>query len=127
MKIGSDEHKQRFCDDFIAGHEPYDPIALPWPDLDADVLGRLRAIPFWSEVLLTERRAANDGRGFAATEAGVFIDGFSPLEQIEECCAENDRRVRAFDPELLRPQLLPRLAKAGLPILHAVRRSRRSR
>jgi hypothetical protein len=94
---------------------------------DADALGRLRAIPFWSEVLHTERRRANDGRDFAATEAGVFMEGFSLIELIEERCTKNDQRMRAFDPELLRPELLPRLARAGLPILHAVRRHRRSR
>lgn len=279
MKIGSKEHKQRFCGDFIAGHEPYDPIALAWPDLDAKAVARLRAIPFWSEVLHTEQRAgaivdafgamiddplvrravdlqgfeearhgqmfchmlerygiaaaetpveigsdpyrafadfgygecidaflgfgvfkiaqraaflpepmfaifdklmheenrhvvffvnwmaweqarrgrgaaglravvagyyylraigrllatvrrgraANGGRDFAATEAGVFIDGFSLFELIEECCAENDRRMQAFDRELLRPELLPRLAKAALPILRPARRSARSR
>jgi hypothetical protein len=56
-----------------------------------------------------------------------LIDRFSMRELIEECCAENDRRMEAFDPELLRPQPRPRIATAGLPILHAVHRSRRSR
>jgi hypothetical protein len=57
MKIGSDEHKERFCDEFIACHDPYDPSSLPWPDLDEDACRRLRAIPFWPEVLHTEQRA----------------------------------------------------------------------
>ena len=57
MKIGSDEHKERFCRDFIASHCRFDPATLTWPDLDESALGRLRAIPFWQEVLYTERRA----------------------------------------------------------------------
>jgi hypothetical protein len=263
MKIGTDEHKERFCDEFIASHNPYDPEALPWPDLDEGALGRLRAIPFWPEVLHTERRAgaiveaygstiddplvrqavllqafeearharllrlllsrygiaaeespletlspdfhrafadfgygecldaflgfgvfkiarhadylpepmfsifeillheenrhivffinwmaweqarrgrgvwwlrsavaacyylraigrllgtvrrgqaANDGKDFSATQASVFIDGFSLRKLFEECCAEHARRMRTFAPDLLQPRLLPHLA-----------------
>ena len=29
MKIGTEEHKTRFCEAFIASHDPYDPEALP--------------------------------------------------------------------------------------------------
>ena len=263
MKIGSEEHKQRFCDQFVASHDRYDPESLAWPDLDEVSLGRLRAIPFWPEVLYTERRAgaivsayaatiadplvreavllqgfeearhadllqlmirryglaaeerpleelapdlyrafadfgygecldaflgfgvfniarraaflpdamfaifdklmheenrhivffvnwmaweqtrrgrgmawlrsaiaaryycraigrligtvrrgraANGGQDFAATEAGVFLDGFSARALVEECCAEYSRRMGMFDPDLLQPRFLPRLA-----------------
>ena len=34
MKIGSEEHKERFCRQFIGSHNTYRPEALPWPDLD---------------------------------------------------------------------------------------------
>lgn len=267
MKIGSDEHKRRFCDDFVASHDPYDPGALPWPELDAAALARLRAIPFWPEVLHTERRAgaiveaygatiadpqvrqavmlqgfeearharllrlmihrydidavedqlealrpdlyhafadfgygecldaflgfgvfniarragylpepmfaifetllheenrhivffvnwmaweqarrgrglaalrslvaaryyvaaiarlvatvrrgqaANGGKDFSATQASVFIDGFSLRGFVEECCSEHARRMRAFDARLLQPRFLPRLAAIAL-------------
>jgi hypothetical protein len=267
MKLGSEQHKRRFCESFIATHNSYDPELLPWPALDDAALGRLRAIPFWSEVLYTERRAgaiveafgatiedplvrravalqgfeeqrharllelmirrygiaaeelplealkpdfyrafanfgygecldafvgfgvfelarragylpptmfaifdlllheenrhivffvnwmaweqtrrgrgmallramvalryylaailrllqtvrrgkaANGGRDFSATEASIFIDGFSLPALIEVCCAEHRRRVEVFDPDLLRPHFLPRLAAAAL-------------
>jgi hypothetical protein len=267
MKIGSEEHKQRFCEAFIASHNPYDPELLPWPALDETAIGRLRTIPFWPEVLHTEQRAgaiveaygatihdplvrqavmlqgfeearharllklmigrygiaaedtplqalepdpyrafadfgygecldaflgfgvfeiarrsaylpqamfavfetllheenrhivfftnwmaweqarrgrgmqmlrsivalryylgaivrllrtlrrgraANGGRDFSATEASVFIEGFSLLALIEVCCAEYRRRMLAFDPDLLQPRLLPRLASVAL-------------
>jgi hypothetical protein len=267
VKIGSDEHKQRFCRQFIASHNRYDPRKLGWPDLDEAALGRLRAIPFWPEVLYTERRAgaivdayaatildplvreavmlqgfeearharllqlmiqrygvaaeerplerpgrdvyrafadfgygecldaflgfgvfqiarragflpepmfaifdtlmheenrhivffinwaaweqarrgrgspwlrsaiaavyycraigrllrtvrrgqaANGGKDFSATEASVFLDGFSFRALVEECCAEHARRMAAFDPDLLQPRFLPRLAALAL-------------
>jgi hypothetical protein len=264
MKIGSDEHKGRFCRDFIASHCRFDPATLIWPDLDELSLGRLRAIPFWEEVLYTERRAgaivdayaqriadplvrqaialqgfeearhaellremirryripaeerpldeplstdlrrafadfgygecldsflgfgvfkiarragflpeplfeifdmlmreetrhivffinwmawqqasrgglagwlrgliaaryygraigrllgtvrrgrrANDGRDFSATQASVFLEGFTLPSFVEECCVEHERRMREFHPDLLKPILLPRLA-----------------
>ena len=264
MKIGSEEHKQRFCRDFIASHCRFEPRRLTWPQLDELALSRLRAIPFWQEVLYTELRAgaivdayaqeiadplvheavalqgfeearhaellrqmvgrygivaderpldeplgpdlhrafadfgygecldsflgfgvfkiarraaflpeplfeifdmlmreetrhivffinwmawhqatrgriagwlrganaaryyaraiarllgtvrrgrrANDGKDFSATQASVFLEGFTLRGLIEECCAEHERRMRDFDPNLLRPRFLPRMA-----------------
>jgi hypothetical protein len=280
MKIGSDEHKQRFCAQFIASHDRYDPEILAWPDLDDAALARLRAIPFWPEVLYTERRAgaivdayaatiadplvreavmlqgfeearhagllrlmirrygvaaeerpleevgldlyrafadfgygecldaflgfgvfqiarrsgflpepmfaifetlmheenrhivffvnwmaweqarrgrgapwlrsataaryycraigrllgtvrrgqaANGGKDFSATAASVFLDGFSVRGLVEECCAEHARRMEAFDPDLLQPRFLPRLAALALAGLRLGVRPRGSR
>jgi hypothetical protein len=82
MKIGTDEHKQRFCDQFIASHNPYEPEILPWPELDDGALARLRAIPFWPEVLYTERRAGAIVEAFGATiddplvRQAVMLQGF---------------------------------------------------
>ncbi|HUC71899.1 MAG TPA: ferritin-like domain-containing protein [Stellaceae bacterium] len=279
MKIGTDQHKRRFCEEFIASHDPYDPRGLPWPELDDQALERLRAIPFWPEVLHTERRAgaiveaygatigdplvrravmlqgfeearharllrlmierygiaaeegplekpssnlyraftdfgygecldaflgfgvfkiarragylpdpmfaifetllheenrhivffvnwmaweqarrgrgvswlrsavalryylraigrllgtvrrgqkANDGKDFSATQASVFIDGFSLSSLVEECCTEHARRMRTFDPDLLQPRFLPRLAAIMLAGLRLGAGSRRS-
>lgn len=271
MKIGSDEHKQRFCRQFIASHRRFDPAALAWPDLDEAALKRLRGIPFWQEVLYTELRAgaivaayartvadplvreaitlqgleearhaellrvmirryriaaeerpldeplspdlrrafadfgygecldsflgfgvfkiarrsgflpepmfeifdmlmreetrhivffinwmawqqvargrgarwlrgatsgkyygraigrlvgtvrrgrrANDGKDFSATEASVFLDGFTFRNFVEECCGEHARRMGEFDPDLLQPRLLPTLAGVALAAL----------
>ena len=59
-------------------------------------------------------RRANDGRDFSATQASVFLEGFTLRSFIEECCAEHERRMREFDPDLLRPNLLPNLAAITL-------------
>jgi hypothetical protein len=52
-------------------------------------------------------RAANAGRDFSATEASLFLDGFSWRGLVEACVAEHDRRMAEFDPALLRPRLMP--------------------
>jgi hypothetical protein len=271
MKIGSAEHKERFCTEFIAGHRRFDPATLSWPDLDPAALQRLHSIPFWQEVLYTERRAgaivaaysrtitdplvreavclqgfeearhaelvrvmiqrygiaaeersldevpgadlrrafadfgygecldsflgfgvfkiarrssflpeplfeifdmlmreetrhivffvnwmawqevasgcgarwlrgliaayyycraigrllgtvrrgrqAHDGKDFSATQASVFLEGFTLRGLIQECCAEHERRMREFDPDLLQPRFLPRLAGVALSTL----------
>ena len=89
MKIGSEEHKRRFCNAFIASHSRFDPEALAWPDLDAAALGRLRGIPFWQEVLYTERRAGAIVAAYAATikdplvRKAVMLQGFEEARHAE--------------------------------------------
>ena len=267
MKIGSLEHRDAFCSHFTKTYIEYDPKTLPWPDLDADSLHRLRSVPFWEEVFYTERRAGaivarftetvsdpvlktalalqgeeetrhahlirvmidkygldaperpmedlgsdietrfkdfgfgecldsfvgfglfkiawqaeflpremlkifetlmfeetrhivffinwmayteaqrgwlaravspftslryylravrraaalgqrskqmNDGKNFAATQVSMFLDGFNFRRFLEDCYAENSRRMNYFEPELLRPSFLPQLAEVAL-------------
>ena len=280
MRIGSEAHKERFCRQFIDSHQQFDPETMPWPRLDDGALGRLRAVPFWQEVLHTERRAgaivaaygatiadplvreavelqgveedrharllgvmirryglpaeerelepvgpdlhtafadfgygecldsflgfgafkiareaeflpeglfaifdtlmveetrhivffinwmawqetargrgarwrralisaryygraigrlaatirrgrkANDGKDFSATQAGIFLDGFTFRRFVTECCAENERRMAAFEADLLRPRFLPALAGAALSGLRLIPRRRPAR
>jgi len=84
MKIGSDEHKERFCRDFIASHCRFDPATLAWPDLDNAALGRLRAIPFWQEVLYTERRAGAIVDAYARTITDPLVREAVALQGYEE-------------------------------------------
>ncbi|MBU2655717.1 hypothetical protein KOE73_15345 [Acidomonas methanolica] len=266
MEAGSEAHKVFFCKQFVDTHQIFDPASLPWPELTADELTRLRAVPFWQEVYHTERRAgaivdafipqvvdpivreavrvqgleearhaelirvmierygldahpqpiedfppdletafidfgfgecldaflgfgafksarqsqflpesmfdifdvlmfeetrhivffinymawrekrrglgsarrmakslrfygralgrlagmmrrgrnANDGRDFAVTQTNLFLDGFSFRGFVEDCHRENARRMRAFDPELMQPRLLPGIADLAL-------------
>ena len=93
MKIGSDEHKRRFCDQFIASHNRYDPETLAWPDLDNAALARLRAVPFWPEVLYTERRAAAIVDAYAATITDPLVREAIQLEGFEEARHANLLRL----------------------------------
>jgi hypothetical protein len=84
MKIGSEEHKERFCREFIASHCRFDPASLAWPDLDGTALERLRAIPFWQEVLYTERRAGAIVAAYAATISDPLVREAVTLQAFEE-------------------------------------------
>jgi hypothetical protein len=84
MQIGSKEHKERFCRQFIDSHQRFEPEALPWPELDEDALARMRAVPFWQEVLHTERRAGAIVRAFAETITDPLVREAVDLEGIEE-------------------------------------------
>jgi hypothetical protein len=84
MQIGSEAHKQRFCRQFIDSHQRFDPETLPWPELDEDALARMRAVPFWQEVLHTERRAGAIVRAFAETITDPLVREAVDLEGVEE-------------------------------------------
>jgi hypothetical protein len=84
MKIGSEEHKRRFCRQFIASHCHFDPVTLAWPDLDDAALGRLRGVPFWREVLYTERRAGATVAAYAQTIADPLVREAVTLQGFEE-------------------------------------------
>jgi hypothetical protein len=84
MKIGSEQHKERFCRQFIASHCRFDPATLTWPDLDEEALGRLRGIPFWQEVLYTERRAGAIVAAYARTIADPLVREAVSLQGFEE-------------------------------------------
>jgi hypothetical protein len=60
------------------------------------------------------RGAESNGQDFSATQASVFLNGFSPESFLENCLAENARRMSGFDPRLLQPRLLPALARVAL-------------
>ena len=39
IRIGSEEHKELFCREFLDTFEPYKPAVIPWPVLDDAALG----------------------------------------------------------------------------------------
>jgi hypothetical protein len=59
----------------------------------------------------------NDGKEFSATQANVFLDGFTFRRFLEDCYSENRRRLSDFAPELLTPSFLPQLAETALAAL----------
>ena len=86
----------------------------------AGPLRHANALRFYGRAILrllgTVRRGQdhNDGRNFSATEASLFLDGFSFRRFVTECYSENARRMGQFNQALLQPRFLPRLADAAL-------------
>ena len=67
--------------------------------------------------LARRSKQLNDGQNFAATQVSMFLDGFNFRRFLEDCYAENSRRMSVFEPELLRPSFLPQLASVALKAL----------
>ena len=70
-------------------------------------------------------RGAREGSGFTASGAVDVSLDLTPEAFLETCLRENARRLAAFDPGLLRPRLVPALARLALRALR-VRRARRA-
>ena len=62
-------------------------------------------------------KQVDDGKGLAALQVSMFLDGFNFRRFLEDCYAENSRRMSVFDPELLRPSFLPQLTHVALKAL----------
>ncbi len=84
MKIGSPAHKDLFCREFEATYTEFDPETLPWPELTESELERLRSVPFWQEVLHTERRAGVIVKAFAETIDDPEVRRAVDLQGLEE-------------------------------------------
>ena len=84
MRVGSDEHKRLFCEEFLASHISYEPEELPWPALDDISVARLRALPFWTIALEAEVNAGSMLSGFAATEPDPLVRKALDLQAYEE-------------------------------------------
>src|SRR5262249_101236 len=84
LKIGSTAHRDRFCSDFMRTYTDYTPATLPWPELDEADLTKLKTVPFWQEVLHTERRAGAIVKAFAATIDDPVVKEAVDLQGLEE-------------------------------------------
>jgi hypothetical protein len=51
---------------------------------------------------------------------GDIVNDLTPAAFVRACVEENDRYMAAFDPRLLRPRVIPALAKFALAILEAI-------
>ncbi len=84
VAIGSEAHKEIFCKHFHDTYQDYDPETLPWPELDAAALQRLRSVPFWQEVLHTELRAGAIVKAFTETITDPVLKEAVALQGFEE-------------------------------------------
>ena len=95
---------------------------LPWwkkPIFDA------RRLAVFGRLIQERMQTANDvgGDNFTMTgheSMGIDIDGG---ELMAVCLAENDRRMSGYDERLLRPKLVPRLARLAHRLLRARRKT----
>jgi hypothetical protein len=84
LRIGSEEHKGLFCREFTRTFNPYEVRALAWPVLDGADVGRLRALPFWEEAVLSERTAGARVRAAADAERDPVLREAIALQAYEE-------------------------------------------
>jgi len=83
-------------------------------------LRNLKALRFYGRAagrlatLSRAQKTEGDGRDFSTVEVGQFLEGFNFRCFVEDCHRENARRMRDFEPRLLRPRFLPALADAAL-------------
>jgi hypothetical protein len=81
---GSDDHKQRFCRTFLDTHDPYDPNAITWPQLDAAEIERLRSLPFWDVAVETEGYASARIEALARIEPDPLLRDAVAMQGFEE-------------------------------------------
>jgi hypothetical protein len=84
LKIGSPEHKELFCRVFIDTHDPFQPAEIRWPDLDAESLRRLKAMPIWNEATRTEAATAVKVQSLGDTERDPLLAKAISLQGYEE-------------------------------------------
>ncbi len=94
MKIGSEAHKDLFCQSFMASHLEYTPETLPWPELSDAALTFLRGIPFWEEALDTERKAGVKIGAYAETVSDPTLREALALQAMEE--ARHGRMIQTL-------------------------------
>ena len=84
LKIGSPEHKELLCRMFIDTHDPFKPAEIRWPDLDAETLARLKAMPIWNEATRTEAATAVKVQSLGDTEKDPLLAEAISLQGYEE-------------------------------------------
>lgn len=84
IRIGSEEHKQLFCQTFIQTHDPFKPEQIAWPELDEESLGRLKSLPVWNEAARTEAATAVKVQALGRREPDPVLAEAIALQGYEE-------------------------------------------
>lgn len=82
--LGSEEHKKLLCRTFIDTHDPFKPIEIQWPELDAEGLARLKAMPVWNEATRTEAATAVKVQSLGDIEKDPLLAEAISLQGYEE-------------------------------------------
>lgn len=86
-----------------------------------------RAIRYYARAVRRRLGAARNARGSGFTASGVtaVAGGLAARAFLATCLGENARRLATFDPRLLRPRLVPALARMALRGLAVIPQGRR--
>jgi hypothetical protein len=84
VTIGSADHKALFCREFVDTFDAYEVRDVRWPELSADDLHRLRALPFWGEAVSSERTAGARVLAMADVEPDPALREAIALQGYEE-------------------------------------------
>src|SRR5579862_5845198 len=84
LTIGSPDHRALFCREFVDTFHPYEVRDIRWPELSADDLARLRALPFWSEAVSSERTASARVAAMADVEPDPALREAIAMQGYEE-------------------------------------------
>lgn len=81
IELGSEQHRDLFCQFMHDTHVHFDPQNMDWPELDAAAEQRVKSLPFWGEAVATESVTARMVNSMAEREpdsvvrAAVALDG----------------------------------------------------
>ncbi|WOD15413.1 ferritin-like domain-containing protein [Paraburkholderia kirstenboschensis] len=113
-----------FFVNWVAWHRHNMPLwRRPWHALR---VAAIWAVLIWERVAIARGIDANGvahDSNFLPANSSVIGKGLETPELIELCLAENDRRMSGYDVRLLRPRLVPALARFALRF---IKRSRRT-
>jgi hypothetical protein len=84
VRAGSDEHRRLYCQTFVQTHKPFLPEDIAWPELDAEGLARLKALPVWSEAVRTEAATAVKVQTLGKVEPDPVLAEAISLQGYEE-------------------------------------------
>jgi hypothetical protein len=82
--VGSAEHRRLLCEEFVHTHIAFEPEDIDWPELDAEGLRRLKALPIWNEAVKTEAWTALEVQTLGRVEPDPFLARAIALQGYEE-------------------------------------------
>jgi hypothetical protein len=84
VDIGSEAHKQLFCQMLLKTHNPYKPAVIAWPTLAPEALKRVTELPIWDIAVHTEGRASIRAQAFADSVRDPLLHAALAMDAAEE-------------------------------------------